>query len=70
MALVMNEKNVMGWVGLTRYFADEPWRTAALGPERAIRGPVEGERQRHRPPVLTRPIPGVGGGRTGPELGL
>jgi type IV secretory pathway TraG/TraD family ATPase VirD4 len=69
MALVMNEKNVMGWVGLTRYYADEPWRTAALGPQRAMAGPAERERQRRHPPPLTPPLPGDGGRRTGRELG-
>jgi type IV secretory pathway TraG/TraD family ATPase VirD4 len=32
MALVVDERNRMGWVRLTPWFASEPWRTA-LGPE-------------------------------------
>jgi type IV secretory pathway TraG/TraD family ATPase VirD4 len=31
MALVVDERNRMGWVGLTPWFATEPWRSAALG---------------------------------------
>jgi len=31
MALVVDERNRMGWVRLTPWFATEPWRTAALG---------------------------------------
>ncbi len=38
MALVVNERNAMGWVGLTPWFATEPWRTAALGAERELTG--------------------------------
>ncbi len=34
MALVVDERNRMGWVPLTPWFATEPWRSAALGPER------------------------------------
>jgi type IV secretion system protein VirD4 len=32
MALVVDERNRMGWVRLTPWFATEPWRSAALGP--------------------------------------
>ncbi len=38
MALVMNERNAMGWIRLTPWFATEPWRTAALGTERELTG--------------------------------
>jgi len=31
MALVVDERNRMGWVALTPWFATEPWRSAALG---------------------------------------
>jgi type IV secretion system protein VirD4 len=34
MALVVDERNRMGWVGLTPWFATEPWRSVALAPER------------------------------------
>jgi len=40
MALVVDERNQMGWVGLTPWFATEPWRSVALGPERGLRLPV------------------------------
>jgi len=36
MALVVDERNRMGWVRLTPWFAAEPWRSMALGPDRAI----------------------------------
>jgi len=32
MALVVDERNRMGWVRLTPWFATEPWRSAALAP--------------------------------------
>jgi len=32
-ALVVDERNRMGWVRLTPWFASEPWRSAALAPE-------------------------------------
>ncbi len=32
MALVVDERNRMGWVRLTPWFATEPWRSAALDP--------------------------------------
>jgi type IV secretion system protein VirD4 len=38
MALVIDERNDMGWVGLTPWFAHEPWRTAALGTGRELTG--------------------------------
>jgi hypothetical protein len=31
-ALVVDERNRMGWVRLTPWFANEPWRSAALDP--------------------------------------
>jgi type IV secretory pathway TraG/TraD family ATPase VirD4 len=31
-ALVVDERNRMGWVRLTPWFANEPWRSAATGP--------------------------------------
>ena len=33
MALVMDERNRMGWVRLTPWFAHEPWRAAVVGPQ-------------------------------------
>ena len=38
MALVIDERNCMGWVRLTPWFAAEPWRTMVLGRERALPG--------------------------------
>jgi type IV secretory pathway TraG/TraD family ATPase VirD4 len=35
MAMVIDEGNRMGWVGLTPWFASEPWRTMVEGRERA-----------------------------------
>jgi type IV secretory pathway TraG/TraD family ATPase VirD4 len=48
MALVVNEKNTMGWVGLTPWFENEPWRTAALGTGRERAGRTGPERQPDR----------------------
>ena len=42
MALVVDERNRMGWVRLTPWFATEPWRSAALGPGRAVPDPDGG----------------------------
>jgi type IV secretory pathway TraG/TraD family ATPase VirD4 len=36
MALVVDERNRMGWIRLTPWFATEPWRTLALGRDRVI----------------------------------
>jgi hypothetical protein len=36
MALVVDERNRMGWIGLTPWFAAEPWRTMTLGHDRGI----------------------------------
>ena len=47
MALVVNERNVMGWVRVTPWFATEPWRSAA-GRERILVQEV-------RPPDRSRP---------------
>jgi hypothetical protein len=38
MALVIDDRNRMGWVGLTPWFASEPWRTMVLGRDRALPG--------------------------------
>ena len=51
MALVVDERNRMGWVRLTPWFATEPWRSAALGPDRGPElpaGPGAGGRCRRR----------------------
>jgi type IV secretion system protein VirD4 len=40
-ALVVNERNAMGWVELTPWFAAEPWRSAAGGRERVRAREVE-----------------------------
>jgi type IV secretion system protein VirD4 len=42
MALVVDERNHMGWARLTPWFGEEPWRSAVLGPGRGLewgRGP-------------------------------
>jgi type IV secretory pathway TraG/TraD family ATPase VirD4 len=55
MAVVVDERNQMGWVRLTPWFATEPWRSAALGDDlaRALGAPLT--RQVGRPsPVETR----------------
>ena len=56
MALVVDERNRMGWVRLTPWFLHEPWRSAALGtglgPER---DPLHGVGPRARVPA-----PGTG----------
>jgi len=48
MALVVDERNRMGWVRLTPFFATEPWRSVTLAPGR------EPE------PVPPAPTPGMG----------
>ncbi|MGH9017171.1 MAG: type IV secretory system conjugative DNA transfer family protein [Acidimicrobiales bacterium] len=52
-ALVVNERNVMGWVGLTPWFAHEPWRTAVLEPGPTLGpepiGPGRQQRREHVP---------------------
>jgi len=62
MALVVDERNRMGWVRLTPWFASEPWRSAARGPE-AARGlfPDPGPDVRLGP-GRGRPPPGPGPG--------
>lgn len=62
MALVVDERNRMGWVRLTPWFATEPWRSVALGPERGL------ERAPRAGPVLSARAPGTGrdGGLGGP----
>jgi len=66
MALVVDEKNAMGWIELTPWFAHEPWRTAALGTGLQLAGPPGPERH------LGRGRRGVadGGGPQGRELGM
>ncbi len=54
MALVVDERNRMGWVRLTPWFATEPWRSVALAPA-PTRTPTPA------------PTPTPGGG---PDLGL
>jgi type IV secretory pathway TraG/TraD family ATPase VirD4 len=67
MALVVNERNTMGWVRLTPWFSSEPWRSAALGAER----PGPSLEPRPDPfPGRTRGEPGGGGGPGGRELGM
>ncbi len=39
MALMVDEKNRMGWIQLTPWFSHEPWRRAVLGPEPELTGP-------------------------------
>jgi type IV secretion system protein VirD4 len=56
MALVVDERNRMGWVRLTPWFATEPWRSAALGPMPT-------------PVPMPTPTPTPAPGR-GPDLGL
>jgi hypothetical protein len=34
MAVVVDERNAVGWVRLTPWFAHEPWRTMVEGPGR------------------------------------
>ncbi|HLN42551.1 MAG TPA: type IV secretory system conjugative DNA transfer family protein [Acidimicrobiales bacterium] len=56
MALVVDERNRMGWVRLTPWFATEPWRSAALDPGLGT-GLDPGRRDGPRPLV---PTPGMG----------
>ncbi len=69
MALVVDERNRMGWVRLTPWFAHEPWRSAALGsdlghdlppaprPGRSVAPPAP---DRSRPPGREPTGPGTG----------
>ncbi len=73
MALVVDEKKTMGWIELTPWFANEPWRTAALGTGLRRAGPSGLERH----PGRGRERPGRGrngsadsGGPGGRELGM
>ncbi len=71
MALVVNEKNTMGWVELTPWFDNEPWRTAARGTGRELGGLDGPERHpgREREPGALRSLAdGSGPGERG--LGL
>ncbi len=65
MALVVDERNTMGWVRLTPWFRNEPWRTAALGPERRLaRSPrLTDTREAHRQQDRQHH-------RVGPDLGI
>lgn len=45
MALMVNEKNEMGWIQLTPWFSHEPWRTVVMGAGRQLSGPDRPERQ-------------------------
>jgi type IV secretion system protein VirD4 len=57
MALVVDERNDMGWVGLTPWFAHEPWRTAALGTGRELTGPTGPTgRDRQQQPATDRQL--------------
>jgi hypothetical protein len=44
MAVVVDERNTLGWVRLTPWFAHEPWRSMARAPalERRFEGPELG----------------------------
>jgi type IV secretory pathway TraG/TraD family ATPase VirD4 len=64
MALVVDERNRMGWVRLTPWFATEPWRSAALGPAPDL-GPDR--RAGPRSPVLA---PGMSGHGPRPGGGM
>jgi type IV secretion system protein VirD4 len=55
MALVVDERNRMGWVQLTPWFATEPWRSAALEP-----GPGVGHDANRAVPGPKIPAPGPG----------
>lgn len=76
-ALVVDERNSMGWVRLTPWFADEPWRSAALDPVAGgwpLRHPSPGDpdvprtlRRAHgRDPTRSPDHPNR---RSGPDLG-
>jgi type IV secretion system protein VirD4 len=70
MALVVDERNAMGWVQLTPWFAHEPWRTAALGSERELTGQGPAQRQPAQRPGWTRSGPEEGRGPPGRDRGL
>jgi type IV secretion system protein VirD4 len=63
MALVVSERNEMGWVELTPWFTHEPWRSAALGPQRQVGGPTGrmGPDRTHQRPDPVIPDLGLGG---------
>jgi len=63
MALVVDKRNRMGWVRLTPWFATEPWRSVALGPEAGHRREPRagGDPDPTRPgPALPVRAPGAG----------
>jgi type IV secretion system protein VirD4 len=65
MALVIDERNRMGWVRLTPWFATEPWRSAALTPgHERERGPERG------PDQPGAPLPRVDAPQAGRDMGL
>ncbi|MHB8593258.1 MAG: TraM recognition domain-containing protein, partial [Acidimicrobiales bacterium] len=64
MALVVDERNRMGWVRLTPWFAHEPWRSLALGRSMPERAPIG------RPVLGNREAPGRDEKFRGPELGF
>ncbi len=66
MALVVNERNAMGWVRLTPWFSNEPWRSVALGAGREVPSP---ERRPEPVPRTARQLVG-GDGPGGRALGL
>ena len=66
MALVVNERNVMGWIRMTPWFATEPWCSAAGGQGRVL--VREGQAPDRRGPDLGGPDLG-GPDLGGPDLG-
>ncbi|HUY22975.1 MAG TPA: type IV secretory system conjugative DNA transfer family protein [Acidimicrobiales bacterium] len=71
MALVVDERNRMGWVRLTPWFTTEPWRTAALGHDLARRsGHDPGHDLAHDPGRSAGRDVGPGRAGTGPASGL
>jgi hypothetical protein len=59
MAVVVDERNQMGWIRLTPWFATEPWRSAAIGDglTRALGAPLA---RQIAPPSPTETLPGRG----------
>jgi len=74
MALVMDERNQMGWVRLTPWFAHEPWRSAALEPRPGRAPTVDPGHDRHpvrhlEPPVRPEAKERARGSTQGRETG-